>query len=109
MNYYDFMREGLEIPYDRFPLTFENVQAVDGFMENHKTMTVGTSISGPMHMFFKYGRFGGSPLTVNPSWSSDDYDCFIGDESDTELTSEMLVNLEFRGYNMWCKDIGDGG
>ena len=57
-------------------------------------------IIGPIHMFFKYGRFGGSPL---------DYDCFIGDESDTELTSEMLVNLEFRGYNMWCKDIGDGG
>jgi len=100
MNYYDFMREGLGISYDRFPLTFENVQAVDGFMENHKTATVGTSIAGPIHMFFKYGRFGGSPL---------DYDCFIGDESDTELTSEMLVNLEFRGYNMWCKDIGDGG
>ena len=106
VRYYNFMRESLGMDFDPFVLSFDNVREVDRFMRGKKRLRVSTSINGPVHMFFKYGDFGGNDGTAKhlPPGYVVDNECFIGKESEGEKPVEMFEVLDLDEYKMWCRE-----
>ena len=76
-------------------------------MKSNKILRIGTDISGPIHMFFKYGNFTDKKKLLDGRFvcGTGRYhcDCFISKFSNKNIPTDMSIRLDLDKYLMWCK------
>ena len=105
LRYYKFMIDKLDINYDDFPLTYENVNTINEYLRKDKKTRIATSMNSPIHMFFKFGYI----HSINEGFSSyeilDDKCYIITDEFKKEISIDLIKIFDFGLYNFWCKQL----
>ena len=105
LRYYKFMIDKLDINYDDFPLTYENVNTINEYLRKDKKTRIATSMNSPIHMFFKFGYI----HSINDGFSSyeilDDKCYIITDEFKKEISIDLIKIFDFGLYNFWCKQL----
>jgi len=96
LNYYAFMSNSLGGNYNpKFPLTSNDVLSLDKFMSKNKKIKIASSMTGPIHMFFKYGYIHSNIV---------DYDCLLSTYEYKEMKNIPLSKkFDYGLYKLWCK------